>query len=244
MKATLTTNLGKIELELFNDIAPHTVNNFVDLAEGTKTWTDPHTHKEVERPFYNGLVFHRVIKDFMIQGGCPIGNGTGGPGYTFDDECFVEGDELKGEITSDEVAVRIFNEVLVPYFRKTPKPDAELIDIAQKVSQTQNPDLIKAKTIDYYLEKTAHQTPFIERKVIKGVDYGTICMANAGPNTNGSQFFIVTKKDGCAWLNGKHTVFGKVVKGMDVVHAIEELETDNSDKPVSAAVIEKVEVER
>ncbi|HEY3322267.1 MAG TPA: peptidylprolyl isomerase [Planctomycetota bacterium] len=137
----MQTNLGEIVLELFEDAAPNTVANFVALAESG---------------FYNGLKFHRIIKDFMIQGGCPQGTGTGGPGYRFADEC-------KG-----------------------------------------NPN---------------------------GVDRYTLCMANAGPNTNGSQFFIVTKTDGCSWLNGKHTVFGKVSKGHDVVDKLGNCKTASGDRP-------------
>jgi cyclophilin family peptidyl-prolyl cis-trans isomerase len=147
--ATMHTNAGPIEFELFDDDAPKTVENFRKLAgEG----------------FYDGLIFHRVIADFMIQGGCPEGTGTGGPGYQFEDE---------------------FNQ---------------------------------------------HK---IER--------GALAMANAGPNTNGSQFFIVTT-EAAPWLDGKHTVFGKVVSGMDAVDAIEGTETDGSDRPVEPQGIEKIEL--
>src|ERR671920_107168 len=146
--ATMVTNHGDIELELFDDDAPKTVQNFKDLAG---------------KGFYDGLVFHRVIKDFMIQGGCPSGTGTGGPGYQFEDE---------------------FNE--------------------------------------------------------NKVERGALAMANAGPNTNGSQFFIVTT-GAAPWLDGKHTVFGKVTSGMEVVDALEGLPTDSRDRPQEPAVIEKVE---
>ena len=148
-QATLHTSEGPIELELYPDEAPKTVENFTKLsADG----------------FYDGLSFHRVIPDFMIQGGCPRGDGTGGPGYTFEDE---------------------FNE---------------------------------------------HR-----------VERGALAMANAGPNTNGSQFFIVTA-DACPWLDGKHTVFGRVTDGMDVVDTISQLETDANDKPREPVVIERVEL--
>jgi cyclophilin family peptidyl-prolyl cis-trans isomerase len=147
--ATIQTNHGAIELELFDDAAPKTVKNFRDLAG---------------KGFYDGLVFHRVIKDFMLQGGCPQGTGTGGPGYTFEDE-------------------------------------------------------------------------FNEHKVVRGA----LAMANAGPNTNGSQFFIVTT-DAAPWLDGKHTVFGEVTSGMDVVDKIEGLPTDHRDRPREDAVMEKVTV--
>jgi len=145
--ATIHTNHGTIELELFDEDAPKTVENFRQLAGDG---------------FYDGVIFHRVIKDFMIQGGDPTGTGTGGPGYTFEDE---------------------FN--------------------------------------DHKVERTA------------------LAMANAGPNTNGSQFFIVTT-DAAPWLDGKHTVFGRVTGGMEAVDSIEGTETDAGDKPHADAVIERI----
>ena len=148
--ATLHTSQGAIGLELFEDDAPKTVENFVRLAgEG----------------FYDGLVFHRVIPDFMIQGGCPRGDGTGGPGYEFEDE-----------------------------------------DSGHRVVR------------------------------------GALAMANRGPNTNGSQFFIVTA-DECPWLDGKHTVFGRVVSGMDVVDAISNVPRDARDRPKTPVTMERVEVQ-
>jgi peptidyl-prolyl cis-trans isomerase B (cyclophilin B) len=149
MNATLRTNHGAIAVELFPTEAPKTVDNFVKLARDG---------------FYDGLIFHRVIADFMIQGGDPTGTGSGGPGYSFEDE---------------------FNE---------------------------------------------HK-----------VERGALAMANAGPNTNGSQFFVVTA-DACPWLDGKHTVFGKVTSGMDVVDAISDLPHDARDKPHEDATIERVEI--
>ena len=145
--AVMTTSEGTIELELFDDDAPKTVENFTKL---------------VGEGYYDGLVFHRVIPDFMIQGGCPRGDGTGGPGYSFEDE-------------------------------------------------------------------------FNDHPVARGY----LAMANAGPNTNGSQFFIVTT-DAAPWLDGKHTVFGQVVSGMDVVDQLEGLPTDGRDRPQEPALIEKV----
>ena len=149
-QATMTTNHGNIVIELFDDAAPKTVQNFKDLAQ---------------KGFYDGLSFHRIIKDFMIQGGCPQGTGTGGPGYTFEDE-------------------------------------------------------------------------FNQHKVVRGA----LAMANAGPNTNGSQFFIVTTP-AAPWLDGKHTVFGEVREGMDVVDALEALPTGRQDRPSEPAVIESVTVQ-
>ena len=145
--ATLHTNHGQIEIELFDEDAPRTVENFLKLARDG---------------FYDDVIFHRVIPDFMIQGGDPTGTGTGGPGYTFEDE-------------------------------------------------------------------------FNDHKVARGA----LAMANAGPNTNGSQFFVVTA-EATPWLDGKHTVFGRVTNGMDVVDEISNVDTDSSDKPREAAVIERV----
>jgi len=147
--ATLHTNHGAVAVELFDADAPKTVENFRKLAADG---------------FYDGVIFHRVIPDFMIQGGDPTGTGTGGPGYTFEDE---------------------FND--------------------------------------------------------HPVARGALAMANAGPNTNGSQFFIVTA-DACPWLDGKHTVFGQVTDGMDVVDAISELETEPGDRPRETVSIERVEL--
>jgi cyclophilin family peptidyl-prolyl cis-trans isomerase len=147
--ATMHTNHGAIEIELFDEDAPKTVENFRKLAADG---------------FYDGVIFHRVIKDFMVQGGDPTGTGTGGPGYTFEDE---------------------FNE---------------------------------------------HK-----------VERGALAMANAGPNTNGSQFFIVTT-DAAPWLDGKHTVFGRVTGDMDAVDSIEGTDTDAGDKPLGDVVIERVEL--
>ena len=148
--ATMTTNLGDIAIELFDEDAPKTVENFKKLANDG---------------FYNGVIFHRVIPDFMIQGGDPTGTGTGGPGYQFEDE---------------------FN--------------------------------------DHKVER------------------GALAMANAGPNTNGSQFFIVTA-EATPWLDGKHTVFGKVTSGMEVVDTIEQTKTDPRDKPLEEMRIESISLD-
>ncbi len=147
--ATMHTNAGPIELELFDEDAPKTVENFRKLAADG---------------FYDDLIFHRVISDFMIQGGCPEGTGTGGPGYEFEDE-------------------------------------------------------------------------INDNKIVRGA----LAMANAGPNTNGSQFFIVTT-EAAAWLDGKHTVFGRVVSGMETVDAIEGTETGPGDRPTTPQTIERIEL--
>jgi len=148
-QATLHTSEGPIEIELFPEDAPKTVENFTKLAGDG---------------FYDGLIFHRVIPDFMIQGGCPQGIGTGGPGYQFEDE-------------------------------------------------------------------------FNDHKVVKG----SLAMANSGPNTNGSQFFIVTA-EATPWLDGKHTVFGQVTTGQDVVDRIQHVDRDGRDKPITPVTLDSVEI--
>ena len=244
VNVVMKTNYGDIYLELYPEIAPKTVENFVGLATGTKEWTDPKTGKKVKRPLYNGTIFHRVIKDFMIQGGDPLGNGTGGPGYRFEDECYDDsGNEITGKITDDTIALMVFQQILLPYVHETKNPDPEIKHIVDECVRLQSGEPIKEHTIEYFKEKTNFDKPFKTPGKLKAtVDYGTICMANSGPNTNGSQFFIVTKKEGCDWLNGKHTVFGKVTKGMDIVHKIENLKTDAHDRPLeeNKAVIEEI----
>ena len=165
LTALLRTNHGDVVVRLFPDHAPKTVRNFVELAEGTREWTDPRTRRTDRAKLYDGTVFHRVIPDFMIQGGDPLGTGTGGPGYKF-------GDEI-------------------------------------------HPDLQFTR-------------PYL------------LAMANAGPGTNGSQFFITTGPT--PWLNGKHTIFGEVVSGSEVVDAISHVKTGGGDRPVEDVVLESVEI--
>ena len=166
--ATLKTSMGDIVIQLFDDKAPKTVANFVGLANGTKEWTDPKTREKTKRPLYNGTIFHRVIPGFMIQGGDPLGNGTGGPGYQFEDEF--------------------------------------------------HPDL-------------KHSKP------------GILSMANAGPNTNGSQFFITLAAT--PWLDGKHSVFGEVIKGQTVVDAIGNVPRHlSNNRPMKDVMLQEVTISR
>ena len=168
MHALFTTSEGNFKIRLFDQEVPNTVANFVGLAEGTKEFTDPKTGQKTKRPFYDGLAFHRVIDGFMLQGGCPLGTGTGGPGYKFADE---------------------FN------------------------------------------SKLRHSKP------------GMLSMANAGPNTNGSQFFVTLAAT--PWLDNKHSVFGEVVEGMDIVNKIGSVPTAKpSDKPIKPVIIQSVKIER
>jgi len=166
--ATLHTNHGDIRIQLFPDHAPKTVRNFVGLSDGSQEWSDPRTGEKKSTPLYSGVVFHRVISGFMIQGGDPLGTGTGGPGYRF-------GDEFHPELSFDR-----------PYL---------------------------------------------------------LAMANAGPGTNGSQFFITVAP--CPWLNFKHTIFGEVADApsRQVVDAIAAVPTGRQDRPEQDVVIESITVE-
>jgi peptidyl-prolyl cis-trans isomerase A (cyclophilin A) len=166
--ATFKTSEGTIVARLFEKEAPKTVANFIELAEGKREWTHPTTRAKSSNKLYDGTIFHRVIPDFMIQGGDPAGNGMGGPGYKFEDE-------TKGS----------------PH--KFDKP-------------------------------------------------GKLAMANAGPNTNGSQFFITTVAT--EWLTGKHTIFGEVVEGQDVAEKITRLPRGAQDKPKTDVKLESVTIER
>ncbi|PLX30630.1 MAG: peptidyl-prolyl cis-trans isomerase [Ignavibacteria bacterium] len=223
-RVLMETELGDITLEMWPDVAPKTVENFVGLAMGTKEWKDPNSGEMKKEPFYDGLSFHRVIDDFMIQGGCPLGNGTSGPGYKFEDECYEAGTELTGAIIDENMALEVFQQVVAPYYQRTTEPDTLLDKIVKSCQAQQSGRPMMVHDVEWYKDKVgmpADQKIMGKGKLKAKVAYATICMANAGPNTNGSQFFIVTKKAGCDWLDGKHTVFGKVVKGMDVAHAIE-----------------------
>ena len=164
--AVFETTMGNITIKLFSDRAPKTVENFIGLATGKKEWTDPQTGKVMkDKPLYDGTVFHRVIPDFMVQGGDPLGKGTGGPGYRFEDE--------------------------------------------------------------------VHSSDKFDRD-------GILAMANSGPNTNGSQFFITVKPT--PWLSGKHTIFGEVTQGMDIVKKISTVDTMPGDVPKTPIVIKKVKI--
>jgi peptidyl-prolyl cis-trans isomerase A (cyclophilin A) len=165
--AHFDTTLGKFTAELFEDKTPKTVANFAGLADGSKEWTHPKTKVKSKTPYYDGIIFHRVIRDFMIQGGDPLGLGYGGPGYNFEDE-----------------------------FHSSLRHDRA----------------------------------------------GILSMANAGPNTNGSQFFVTLGPT--PHLDRRHTVFGAVIEGMDVVQKIGKAQTDKQDRPTTPVVMNKVTIER
>jgi cyclophilin family peptidyl-prolyl cis-trans isomerase len=242
--AVLTTTKGDIAIKLLEKDAPKTVANFIGLSRGTKEWTDPKSGKKSSKPFYDGLIFHRVIKDFMIQGGCPLGNGTGGPGYQFEDETYRGSKPMTGLVSTEQAALAVWNQVIVPYMQEsggTPT-NKEIADIANKVMETQSGKPIMGKTVEYYKKATGRKADVVQKEIANKVEFGTLCMANSGPNTNGSQFFIVTKKSGCPWLDGLHTVFGRVVQGMDVAQAIEAVATGDNDLPKEQVVIKKVQI--
>ncbi|MGH9810513.1 MAG: peptidylprolyl isomerase [Terriglobia bacterium] len=166
--ATFDTSEGTVVCRLFEQEAPVTVKNFIDLAEGSREWTDPRTRAKSKQPLYNGTIFHRVIPDFMIQGGDPAGTGMGGPGYRFEDE---------------------------------------------------------TKGSPHKFDKT-----------------GKLAMANSGPNTNGSQFFITVAPT--PWLTGNHTIFGEVVEGQAIADKISKVSRGGQDKPNKDVVLNSVKIER
>lgn len=315
--AVMETNHGTVVMELFEELAPITVDNFVGLAEGTKAWKTPEGVEKSE-PYYDGLTFHRIIKNFMIQGGCPQGTGTGGPGYQFQDETYAgKMVPLTGKIEDQQTASEVFNAVILPHIREnqgsSPIPavaelfntmntqrsfqpmvgmtveevqemlgnteplerfeqeltpvTGEITDISMATSvfqvliaphlqehQGNSPveeikalyeEIVASNGLDPLVGKTVEELKALVGSdeevaiptLLAPVDYGTLCMANSGPNTNGSQFFIVTNKAGAHHLDGKHTVFGKVIEGMDVVHAIEDVEKGAQDRPIEEVQI-------
>jgi cyclophilin family peptidyl-prolyl cis-trans isomerase len=240
----IQTTLGDIEVELFQSETPKTVANFIGLAEGTKEFEDSKTGKKVKRPYYNGLIFHRVIKNFMIQGGCPLGNGRGGPGYTFADEIDATALGLdKIKVFGPQKGLHRFlmirsqeeyqRNIMTPLFRAMNINSQEEFDQRKKEVETRLDTLtIKEayENMGYVYSDDGSEHPPVR---------GSLAMANAGPNTNGSQFFInLVDTD---WLTGKHTVFGKVVKGMDVVDKIGAVKVDSGQKPVKDVKIISVQ---
>lgn len=215
--AMLQTSAGDIYLELFEKDAPETVANFLNLAEGKKEFKDPKTGEMVKRPFYDGLKFHRVIKDFMLQGGCPLGTGSGDPGYKFKDEINAAALGLD-KIKLPEVQFSLQNEVQRYQMQIGQKLGIySQADVEAKRDQIQEEmDRLSQMTLQELYEASGYQydSTLQSHKAVRGA----LAMANAGPNTNGSQFFI--NQIDTPWLDGKHTVFGQVVKGLEVVDKI------------------------
>ena len=243
----MKTSQGNIRIELWPDAAPDTVKNFIDLAEGNKTFKDAKTGEDVKKPFYDGLTFHRVIKDFMIQGGCPLGTGTGDPGYKFKDEINAKGlglADLKamGEGGAPHPWLLIRDQA--SFQRTVLGPVLQTLGISsqeqfqEKLEEIQN-TVNALSVLDVYANLGYI---FDEKLPAKKPDRGVIAMANSGPNTNGSQFFINVVDT--PHLTGKHTVFGKVIEGMDIADKISNLETDPAGKPNTPVTIESIRVEK
>lgn len=241
---------GTVEIELYPDAAPKTVKNFIELAEGKKEWTHPVSKEKSKKPFFDGLKFHRVIKDFMLQGGDPLGNGGGGPGYFFEDEINAKGlgldkiKAVKGGAPHPNLLIRNRMEwqqkVLIPLLKdmKIGLQDIE----AQKSKQDEIMKRIEAMTLMEAYELSGYK--FNDKLKPFGMKREYIAMANSGPNTNGSQFFINVKDND--YLTGKHTVFGKVIKGMDIVDTISKVKTTGppKDAPITDIVIDFVRVKK
>lgn len=237
--AVIKTSMGDIHVELFALEAPKTVANFLGLAQGTKEFKDPKTGEMVKRPYFDGLNFHRVIKDFMLQGGCPLGTGTGSPGYTFEDEIDAQAlgladlKALENGRPHGWLGIRgqpdYQQKVLQPLLRQMGITSQQDLD-ARKDEVQKRVDALTIKDV-YELAGYKYLDGVGAHKPLKGV----LAMANSGPNTNGSQFFINLKDT--EWLTGKHTVFGKVIQGMDVVEKIGEVKTGPGDKPLAPVKI-------
>lgn len=247
LHARIQTSMGLIVVKLFEEKTPKTVENFVGLATGKKTWTTK-DGEEKKEPFYDGLIFHRVIEDFMIQGGCPQGNGMGDPGYKFEDETYTEGELISGEIKDEATAQYLFETLMLPALRELQISGGEnetLKGLYEEMAKVQSVAPLVGKSVEEVAAAVGHKEPIYQRgELIDSVRFGTICMANSGPNTNGSQFFIVTKAGGAPWLDGKHTVFGEVIEGIEVADAIQKTETPDGDKPAEDVVIESIKIKR
>lgn len=226
----MRTSMGDITIELFPQCAPETVLNFLGLALGGKVFTDPATGDTAQRPYYNGLNFHRVIKGFMLQGGCPLGTGAGGPGYSFADE--INADSLGLGRVRVEQYPACFNDAQTLVLRRANIRSQEEFTRRQDELQA---ELTKVAALSvkelYELSGYRYRADLPSLPVRRGC----LAMANAGPNTNGSQFFI--NQVDTPHLDGKHTVFGKVVAGIDVVDAIAEVPVDDSSKPLTPVTI-------
>ena len=242
----IKTNNGSISVELLKAVAPKTVQNFIDLAQGKKEFIDPQSGKKVKRPFYDGLIFHRVIKNFMIQGGCPKKNGTGGPGYQFEDEINANAlglDDIKvmqaGGNVHPYLIIRSETDfqrtVLMPLYRQMGITSREQFESRKQEVQQQ---------LEQLTLKTCYQNlGYRYDGTLKSLapKRGMLAMANSGPNTNGSQFFINLVDT--PWLTGKHTVFGKVIKGMEIIDEIGETSVDGNNRPIAEVLIHTIRLE-
>ncbi len=241
----IQTSMGSMILELFPKEAPETVANFIGLAQGEKPFEDPETGALVSRPFYDGLIFHRVIDGFMIQGGSPTGIGNGTPGYSFKDEINARSLGLDRMLAIDEEGIphpflRIASQtqfqavILEPLFAEMNISSQE--DLENNYATIE--ENINSLTIkDVYENQGYEYTETLSSRMpVRGV----IAMANAGPNSNGSQFFI--NLIDTEWLAGKHTVFGRIRQGMDILDEIAVTPVDEQDRPIQDVRIIQVRV--
>lgn len=226
---TIKTSMGKISVKLFAKDAPKTVANFIDLAEGKKEFTDPKTGQKVKRRFYDNLTFHRVMKDFMIQGGCPLGTGSGSPGYTFEDE--INADQLGlNNINVFDAEQQPHPWLLVrtkeDFARTVMAPLYKSMGISSQKELDEHLEEMKDKLFNLTLKEAYINSGYRYNTKLKShaPERGVIAMANTGPDTNGAQFFINLVDT--PWLTGKHTVFGVVIKGMDVADKIGSVAVD------------------
>ena len=241
----MKTNLGDVHIELYPEVAPQTVKNFIELAEGEKEFTD-NSGQKVTKPFYDGLIFHRVMKGFMIQGGCPKGTGTGDGGYKFEDEISAKALGLDKEKVIDSGGVpnkklnvyprqQLQGMVTGPIYKKLGINSKETYE-AKKAEFKKSLDALTMEdlyaNLGYKFNNNLKSLP---------VKKGFLAMANSGPNTNGTQFFINLSDND--YLNGKHTIFGKVVKGMDVVEKIGSTNVEAS-KPLEAVTITSIRLKK
>lgn len=240
--AVIETSMGTITIELYRHAAPKTVENFVGLAKGEKEFTDV-DGKPVKRPYYDGLVFHRVIPNFMIQGGDIKGNGTGGPGYQFADEINAKALGLdKIKVSSSQPAQRDVQEVarLAVFKKLNINSQADLTAKMKEAEALFKSEQMKwkDKTLEeLFVARGITYTPNLESE---SNTKGSLSMANAGPNTNGSQFFLSVVDN--LYLDGKHTVFGRVLSGLEVAEKITQVERDQQDRPKSNVVMKKVTI--
>jgi len=239
----ISTTQGDIYVELFADAAPETVANFIGLAEGTKEFTDPTTRKKVKRPFYDGLIFHRIIKNFMIQGGCPLGTGTGG--YKFKDEISAEAlglDKLKAFDEKTGAHAWLMVRSQRDFQRVIRQPLLEKMNIKNQEEfekrKAEYNKALNALTVQNCLENMGYK--FDDSLKSRHPKRGYLAMANSGPNTNGSQFFI--NLIDTPWLTGKHTVFGRVIKGMDIVDKLGAVPVNPRSKPIPSVSIKSIRV--
>ncbi len=238
--AVIKTSMGDIYIELFPDAAPDTVKNFLDLAEGRKEFSDSKTGAKAKRNFYDGLIFHRVIDNFMVQGGCPTGTGTGSPGFKFADEISGRAlglDKIKAH-TEDGIPhswllvrsqVDYQQNILLPLYKKIGITSEE--DFNKKKGQLTS--ALKDMTILDAFQNMGYRYSNVlkSRHPLRGV----IAMANSGPDSNGSQFFINIIDT--PWLTGKHTVFGMVVGGMDIVDKMSKVKVRANSSPETPVTI-------